>query len=276
MWQRQISYCKHCKHNRVRQVSFNGRHIAILFDFKYFEPCATVDNCSDHIQRVCGASTVWSWTSVQTPTSKGGAEPQLQVWVQFSIQLVASSFKWVQMGSGVARCNGQAVVTIAELAHHDSGKMKHWHRCGHVRQPLPESVGVLFVSCRRSLYCSTTKGKICDPAMIQPRFELLLPKQDIKGVHVWLCASISDFWVMQACHKCSVWIVNTMCRADERRWAIRGQVFVFLTMRTVFECKFCSTCHLHNIWEMMDALHSLWWSENCGVDLVMCWTGLET
>ena len=44
--------------------NFTSRSVAILFDFKYFEPCTTVDDCSDHVQRVCGASPVQSQTSV--------------------------------------------------------------------------------------------------------------------------------------------------------------------------------------------------------------------
>ena len=108
---------------------------------------------------------------------KSGGAGRTERLVPFSIQLAASSFKWVQTGSGVARCNGQVVVARAELAHHDCGKMRRWHRRGHVRQPPPESEGIPFASRRRSLYYSTTKGEICDPAMIQPRFELLLPKQ---------------------------------------------------------------------------------------------------
>ena len=36
---------------------------------------------------------------------------------------------------------------------------------------------------------------------------------------------------MQACQ-------SAMCRADKTRWAVRGRVFVFLSVRTFFECKF--------------------------------------
>ena len=57
-----------------------------------------------------------------------------------------------------------------------------------------------------------------------------------------------DLGVM-AYQKCSAWIVNALCGANETRE--QSVVFAcFLTVRTSFECKFCSTCHLRNIREM--------------------------